>query len=207
MFPFEQVQLRVSDLVRAALRAKVEYQNNIDALLPLQLVTDAITTLEDLILFKLLESTSGLELISFINYQCDVSEVKSFGKLKDRVLGQLMSDPKQANKDKANALLIKFQSSNCSDNRSGLLWANYFYALTSNSSVDLCLNWVHASLTNEYMSDFYRYEDRLSLKKPIDHMTKRVKHNAKGNESFLNRYDAALLAMELNHSSGFERVA
>ena len=203
MFPFEEDRLNVKSLLDALSCAQIECWDSRTNTLPLQIVIKAISALEDLIIYTLVKQKSSYELNDFIQHKPKFGDGHRIDDVKKSLLDKYIKGTDIGAKERSDDLLLSFQSRELS---SSMLWANYFYAVSKEHGANACLNWLCASLSNSYIDDYYTYGDRLTLKSPIDNMTKIVTAIHSPGSSFATRYDALLLCFETNHSAGINLI-
>lgn len=206
MFSFDTTRFTISDLLRAALKAHDQRCFTTEQIVPIEVSSLALEAIKDLIFLCLCQRESGYglkKLINFTDYTPDQKE--TYISLTQSVLDRIM---KNNALNKNEEIFAVMQKTDSDEYRFSLLWASYFHALVHpENSPALCLSWLHASLAINDASRFFHYGDRNALKAPIDHMTDHVAEHCKWDNSFSNRFDAALLALELNHHSDFKRIS
>lgn len=202
MFPFNLKCMNVSDLVVAYIDASKAYTGY--SVIPLPLIQKAAKCLIDLILIHIHQEDTGYNLAELVSFNGDSSQLAIYDDLRDNILTQIVKSNKTGgNLEKdINARMLSGEYND------SLLWAHYFYIMSKTDNAKLAFDWLKLANIDEFMDSFYHCAetDKTVLKKVIDSVTEQIINSTQDN-SFLNRVNATILGLELNHGSEFKRIS
>jgi hypothetical protein len=202
MFPFNLKRMNVSDLVVAYINASKAYR--IQSVVPLPLIQKAAKCLIDLILIHIHQEDTGYNLAELVSFNGDSSQLAIYDGLRDNILTQIV----KSNKNGGNIEKEINERMLSGEYNDSLLWAHYFYVMSKTDNAKLAFDWLKLASIDDLMSGFYTCADtdKKVLKEVVDSVTDAI-INTTNDNGFLNRVDATIIGLELDHGFNFNRVS
>lgn len=200
MYPFKVEHLNVDELTTALIESRKQksFQRTWD-FFPHQLLTESCKIFEQFILLCIFRDDTGYNLGHIGQLKKD-EPGQSF--VRDTQLSLYSKLSTGENIESLSKELFDQCLSN--SERSHFFWAYYVFSITHEKcSPRYCLNWLREASTGEHT---YVHYDKEKMKSTVDFMTVHVKAKVGQDNSFMNRYDAALLSLNLECGIDAKRV-